>query len=95
MTKNYDAFGRFTAFKLQAKAAYNTRYCTLANLGNDLTRGADSTEPFDYKSAHEALERAELAEREYTSCIEQANTNAALCQEPDVTLKSLERNPGN
>lgn len=87
---NYAAFGEYTAYQLQARAAESARFVALSNLANDLRRAADRIdEAQDIARWRDQLDRAEAAIRERDAALARANQAAALCGQPELSPRHV------
>ncbi|MDD4942575.1 MAG: hypothetical protein PHQ13_03450 [Rhodoferax sp.] len=89
---NYQALGEHTAYTAQAKDAASSRFSHLHNLGGALIRASKNPqEPFDPEKLRQQLDQAVACDREMRAALARANQAAALCDQPEITLKRFER----
>jgi hypothetical protein len=89
---NYQALGEHTAYTAQTKDAANNRFACLHNLGGALIRASKNPqEPFDPEKLRKQFEEAVAYDREMHAALARANQAAALCDQPEMTLKRFER----
>lgn len=89
MAKNFEALGRYTANKEQALDAYARRFSMLHNLGGDLMRNADTTEPIDFARIRDQVEKAAEAQRVMLAALEEANNAAAAAEQLPISVATL------